>query len=296
MKKFPSIPPRIKEDYHSIKDVILWVSVYTTGNVTVRGMLILDAFLTAEICATDDFKEYEMMFVNVAVPMNQPQPVVSTQGMHRSTPRAHRTPTLTTGEGEKAEQSYDDVDDSDNSKFWKVHKNVDQVLLKIVPQLAERATEDFIENNLKPCIAETIIEDRDAFQSERKFEKSSTSNTSCRDDAFQSQHHDDHQDDDAPPEGEKRVKRQKTSKSSKSVRDSSSKRSVKDSTTYVSKQQQQQEEWDAWVEEIIINEDEVIPEDETPKIIIEFQNVDKRVPTIFDRARMEATLNDILSN
>ncbi|GJY61882.1 hypothetical protein Tco_0462539 [Tanacetum coccineum] len=101
---------------------------------------------------------------------------------------------------------------------------------------------------------------------------------------------------DAPPDGEKRVKRHKTSKSSKSARGSSSKQSAKNSTTYVSKQQQQQQEWDAWVEETVIDEDEVIPEDETPKLITEFQNVDKRVPTIFDRARMEATLNDMLSN
>ncbi|GJV47935.1 hypothetical protein Tco_1438147 [Tanacetum coccineum] len=70
MKKFPSIPPRIEEDYHSIKDDIPLVSVYTTGNVIVRGMLILDAFLTNEIHATDDYKEYETVFVNVAVPMN----------------------------------------------------------------------------------------------------------------------------------------------------------------------------------------------------------------------------------
>ncbi|GJX43461.1 hypothetical protein Tco_0260137 [Tanacetum coccineum] len=60
-----------------------------------------------------------------------------------------------------------------------------------------------------------------------KFEKSSTANTSCRDDDIY----------DAPPEGEKRVKRHKASKSSKSTRGSSSKQSAKDSTTYVSKQQ-----------------------------------------------------------
>ncbi|GKC98163.1 hypothetical protein Tco_1168438, partial [Tanacetum coccineum] len=46
----------------------------------------------------------------------------------------------------------------------------------------------------------------------------------------------------------------------------------------------------------IIDKDEVILEDETPELIIEFQNVDKRVVTIFDCARMEATLNDMLSN
>ncbi|GKB29469.1 hypothetical protein Tco_0868870, partial [Tanacetum coccineum] len=108
-------------------------------------------------------------------------------------------------------------------------------------------------------------------------------------------HHDDHQEDDAPPEEEKRVKRHKASKSSKSVRGSLSKHSAKDFTTYVSKQQQQQE-WDAWVEETVIDVDEVIPEDETLELITELQDVDKPVPTIFDYERMKATLNDALSN
>nr|GEV53786.1 hypothetical protein [Tanacetum cinerariifolium] len=70
--------------------------------------------------------------------------------------------------------------------------------------------------------------------------------------------------DDAPLGGGGRVKRHKASKSSKPKRGSSSKHLAKDSTTYVSKQQQQQE-WDARVEEIVIDED-------------------------------EATLNDVLSN
>ncbi|GJT88999.1 hypothetical protein Tco_1070716 [Tanacetum coccineum] len=65
------------------------------GMCLYEGMLIPNAFLTEEIRATDDFKEYEMVFMNVDVPMNQPQSVVSTQGMHRSTPRAYMTPTLT---------------------------------------------------------------------------------------------------------------------------------------------------------------------------------------------------------
>ncbi|GKC42842.1 hypothetical protein Tco_1060564 [Tanacetum coccineum] len=59
MKKFPNIPKSIDEYYHSIKDDVPLVSVYTTGNVLVRGMLILDALLTAEIRETGDFKEYE---------------------------------------------------------------------------------------------------------------------------------------------------------------------------------------------------------------------------------------------
>ncbi|GKA14080.1 hypothetical protein Tco_0693726 [Tanacetum coccineum] len=66
MKKYPSISPRIEEDYLSIKDDIPLVSVYTIGNVTVQGMLIPDAFLTNEICATDDYKEYETVFVRIS--------------------------------------------------------------------------------------------------------------------------------------------------------------------------------------------------------------------------------------
>ncbi|GJT60207.1 hypothetical protein Tco_1003740 [Tanacetum coccineum] len=100
----------------------------------------------------------------------------------------------------------------------------------------------------------------------RKFEKSSPSNTSCREDDFHSQH-DEHQDDDAPSEGEKRVIRSKGSKRSKSTRGSLSKHSNKDSTKYVSKQQSQQQKWDAWEEENVIDEDEVIPEYETPELI-----------------------------
>ncbi|GJZ45517.1 hypothetical protein Tco_0593113 [Tanacetum coccineum] len=85
--------------------------------------------------------------------------------------------------------------------------------------------------------------------------------------AFCLQHHDDYQEDDALPKGEKREKRQKTSKSSKSEKDPQ-----------------------------VIDEDEVIPEDETPDLINEFQNIDKHIVTIYDHARIEATLNDMMSN
>nr|GEX24241.1 hypothetical protein [Tanacetum cinerariifolium] len=46
----------------------------------------------------------------------------------------------------------------------------------------------------------------------------------------------------------------------------------------------------------VIDEDEVIPEDETQELLNKFQNVDKRVPTIFDHKRMKATMKDMLSN
>ncbi|GJV41570.1 hypothetical protein Tco_1420010 [Tanacetum coccineum] len=119
--------------------------------------------------------------------------------------------------------------------------------------------------------------------------------TDPEDDAFSKRDHDDHQGDDVPPEGEKIVKRQKTSKISKSARGSSSKQPVKDTNTSTSDGQQQQD-WDAWVDDPVIDEDEVILKDETTELIEEFQNIDKRVPIIFDRERIKATLRDMLSN
>ncbi|GJY06560.1 hypothetical protein Tco_0373614 [Tanacetum coccineum] len=75
MKKYPFIPHRPDEDYHFIKD--------------------------------DIPLEYEIVFVRVEVPMNQPQLVISTQGTHRNTPRAHKTPTLiaVSPQGKKRKQS-----------------------------------------------------------------------------------------------------------------------------------------------------------------------------------------------
>ncbi|GJR30826.1 retrovirus-related pol polyprotein from transposon TNT 1-94 [Tanacetum coccineum] len=408
---YQDIPQRVDEDYHSIKDDTPLVSVYTIRNVLVRGMLILDVFLTEEICATDDFKEYETVFVRLDVPINQPQPVVSTQGMHMTTPRAHRTPTVSTAspqrkkrkktagelsspqkslkitirqkqmvEGEKDDDDSKDslepeshkenpeyVDDDDDEEKVDEEKDVDmrsletrieemqtpiptpprsprinlssdkkitQELTDTVPlptattsktphskrrisskyshllsalsrmcrrqgymiqNMEQKATDDLIENNLKPSITATIIEDRDAFRSEvdrvlheivpqlaekatddliennlkpsiaaniltnlmPKHQRSSKNFSRITYKAI----HDDHQKDDAPPEGEKRVKRHKASK-----------------------------------KETVIDDDEVILKDETHELITELQNVDKHVPTIFDRARMDATLNDMLSN
>nr|GEU95050.1 hypothetical protein [Tanacetum cinerariifolium] len=167
--KFPNIPKRIDEDYHSIKDDVLLVSVYTTGIILVQGMLIPDAFLTEEIRQNDDFKEYEKEFMMVDVPMEQLQPVVSTHGMNKGTPRALRSPTVSASPQERKKRK----------------------------QIAEESSSPWI--------------------------------------------------------------------------------SLKE-------------------EENVIDEDEVIPKDETSELIAEFQNIDKCVPTIFDRERMEATLKDLLSD
>nr|GEU79659.1 hypothetical protein [Tanacetum cinerariifolium] len=89
-----------------------------------------------------------------------------------------------------------------------------------------------------------------------KFEKYLASAGSCRDDAFCKRDHDEHQGDDAPPEGEKSAKRQKASKSSKSARRFSSKQLVKENNTSASECQRQQQDWDAWVDDPVVDEDE----------------------------------------
>ncbi|GKE12863.1 hypothetical protein Tco_1416414 [Tanacetum coccineum] len=62
-KEVSFISPRLEEDYHSIKDDDPLGSVYTTGNVTVRGMLSPSELLTDEICATKEYKAYEEKFI-----------------------------------------------------------------------------------------------------------------------------------------------------------------------------------------------------------------------------------------
>nr|GEU50783.1 hypothetical protein [Tanacetum cinerariifolium]GEU52819.1 hypothetical protein [Tanacetum cinerariifolium] len=97
------VDKRLDENYHFIKDNIQLVSVYTTGNVTVKGMLIPDEFLTNDICATMKYKEYEKVFGRVDIPTIQPQPVKSTQRTNRI-PSATRTPTPTAIEKKKQKQ------------------------------------------------------------------------------------------------------------------------------------------------------------------------------------------------
>ncbi|GJR40640.1 hypothetical protein Tco_1216324, partial [Tanacetum coccineum] len=317
MKKSPNIPKRLEEDYHSIKD---------------------DVPLIREM---NDFKEYEMVFMKVDVLMNQLQPVVSTQGTHRITPSAHRSPTISSSPLKIVEK---DDDDSKDRIEPESHKDNPKVVVDDDDKEREQKDDEMgralrrmcmhqgsmiqdIETNLKPCIVNTIIEDRDAFRSEvpafisKEFKAhalaiieelfknhvqynvihvhptitTSTETESSANLQYQlylkmKRDLQDRADDIAL------VKRSKTSKRSKSARDSLSKHSRKDSTTYVSKQQSQHQEWDAWEEENVVDENEVISEDVTPELIAEFQNIDKRVPTIFDHARIKATLRDSLSN
>ncbi|GJZ38572.1 hypothetical protein Tco_0585135 [Tanacetum coccineum] len=266
MKKFPSIPPRLEENYHLIKDDIPLLSVYTARNVTVRGMLIPDAFLTKEICATDDYKEYETVFVNVVIPINQLQPVVSTQGMHMTTPRSHKTHILTTTSPQRKKRKQNMiepgshkehpevvVDDDENKEEKKDEKKDDEM------GILQNRTE-----KMQTPIPTTSRSSRKNLSSDKSIGQELTNTVSLS-----------------------------TTITSKYPRQ---KRRISSKYSHISGALRRYAICDAWEEKTAIDEDEVIPKDETPELIIEFQNVDKHVPTIFDRARMEATLNDILNN
>ncbi|GKB04465.1 hypothetical protein Tco_0832608 [Tanacetum coccineum] len=285
--------------YQGVVDKLFHAMINRT-NIDYAALLWWDfmnyAFLTEEIRVTDELKEYETVFVNVAVPMNQSQSVFSTQGTHRSHKEHPKVVDDDDDKEEKKEETNSDeltdiVSLSTPTTSKDLHKqrrisskysHLPHALRMIcrrqgymIRDMEQKSTDELIERNLKPIIVDTIIQDRDAFRSEvpdlvsKEFDSHAPQiieelfknymKSNPQDQANDPALHDDHQEDDAPPKGGGRVKRQKTSKSSKSSRSSSSKRSVKDSKTYVSKQQQ---EWDAWEEETIIDEDEVIPEDE----------------------------------
>nr|GEU95644.1 retrovirus-related Pol polyprotein from transposon TNT 1-94 [Tanacetum cinerariifolium] len=371
----------VDKDYYSIKDDVPLVSVYTTGNVTVKGMLIADEFLTYDIRVTPKYKETPnthrtptsaTVADDVVQKKKRKQVAIETEmdeiakatllslALHKTSKIAEEQENMekvqekimvedvekiVEGENEESyasefadsvflndkedsgtrlelrshkenpkivddddeEEKKDDMKDDDNDND--VHD--DHALIKT--QIALRATNDLIEDNLKRVVTDIIMQERDSLQAEvpalskefadhapkiieelfnthmqnyviivhpttststapttfadlqqqlymkmkrnlqdqaddlelwdvlkPKFEKYFSSHASCRDDTFRNQDHDDHQEDDAPLYRKKRAKIQKTSK--------------------------------------VIDEDEVIPENKTPKLIKEFQNVHKPVP------------------
>ncbi|GJU15647.1 hypothetical protein Tco_1143613 [Tanacetum coccineum] len=141
----------------NIKDDISLVSVYSTGNGLFQGMPISDAFLTDEIRATDDYVEYKTVFVKVSILINQPQPVVSSQGTHRTTPRAYKTPTLTAAspQGKKRKQIAEET--SSARKLLKVTIKQKVNTTSIPPPSDGRERDEIAEATL--LIQEKLVEE-----------------------------------------------------------------------------------------------------------------------------------------
>ncbi|GJY11892.1 hypothetical protein Tco_0381201 [Tanacetum coccineum] len=172
-----------------------------------------------------------------------------------------------------------------------VHALISQEFVAHAPKIIEELFRIYMQNTVLNVHSTTKLWN----VLKAKYEKSSTSNESCGFDAFSKRDHDDHEGDDAHLKGEKNEKRQNVSKSSKSARGSSSKKPAKE--TNISASEEQQQDWDAWVDIPVIDEDEEILKEETSELINEFQNVDNRVPTIFDRKQargFETTIAEAL--
>nr|GEU35423.1 hypothetical protein [Tanacetum cinerariifolium] len=367
MNNFPSIPQRLDEDYHSIKDDIPLMSVYSTGNVLFRGMPIPDAFLIDEIRATDDYKE--------------------------TTPRAHKTPTLTTAspqgkkwkqsagetclprklmkvtikqklvvEGQKDEESYaskfvasmldDDVDDSciridpgSHKENPKVivdddYVNADEKKDKKKDDVQDKDNDDHVDHALARTQEMGSLENRTEkmqtpiptpprspriyLSSDKNIVQelmdtvSPSSTTTSKD--LHKQRRISNKYNHLPGALRRMCRRQGytikdmerkcvttgelwkvhgkvdqvlheivpqiAERAKNDLIKDNLKRAVADTAI---------QERDAFQSEVpALNK--VIPEDETPELVIEFHNVDKRISTIFDRASMEATLNDTLSD
>ncbi|GKD67552.1 hypothetical protein Tco_1321642, partial [Tanacetum coccineum] len=295
LQNSPNIHKRIEEDYHSIKDYVPLVSVYTTRNVSVRGMLIPNAFLTAEVRETDDFKEYETVFMKVAILMNQPQSVVSTQGTNRNTPRAYRSPTISVNplEMKKRKQTA-----GESSSLRRIIKKKKKPTSSIPPPGDDRKRDAIAEATLlneesyASIFADSILNDEGAdvddtgkVGKEQNIVVKEVSN-------------------------ETNVEIEKTNDVAKRKNSFSYQEQIYHSRVLRENIQEVLKHYNTVVLELRIAKTNAMIKTEMPRLVklavdkdreVSRQkdqslqeNVDKRVPTIFDRARMEATLKDTL--
>nr|GEU37009.1 hypothetical protein [Tanacetum cinerariifolium] len=230
---------------------------------------------------------------------------------------------------EKHDDVNDDHDDHALIRTRGIKEKVNEALEDIVPKLATTTTNDLINDNYQRIMANAVKKEKESSQAvvpalisqesaphapkiieelleftcripfsmcilqQAKFKKSSALVGSCRNHAFLKLDHDEHQGDDAPLEGEKSANRQKTLKSSKSIKGSSSKQLVKETNTSASEQKQQQHDWDAWVDTIVIDEDEVLKEVKMKIFETEFM---KKAPLLgsLDLKIMKAYVREIM--
>nr|GEV88098.1 hypothetical protein [Tanacetum cinerariifolium] len=274
---YESVPKRLEEEYHIIKDDTPFVSVYTTGKVTVKGMLIPYNLITDEILILRSIRiiwqSMEGKHKPISTPIPPPSDNQERDDIHKATLLSlalHKTTKIDEGQentwltelvshkenpetvddddgdvDKKKDEKKDDDDDDDHDD-QKTMKEMAETLNNLVLDLTVAKTNEFIKEALPRMVNDAVKNDRESSQAvdilKRKFEKSSASTSSCRNDAFHKRDHDEHQGDDGPPKGEKSAKRQKTSKGSMSARGSSLKQLVQRSKTSASERQQQQQQ------------------------------------------------------
>ncbi|GKC65544.1 uncharacterized mitochondrial protein-like protein [Tanacetum coccineum] len=152
MEKFKSIPKRLEEEFHLIKDDTPLVSIYTTRNMTINGMLILDDLITDDICDTQEYKDYVEDFVRVDVPMIQPKPVESNQGTNR-TPRATRTLHLVDDIVQKKKRKHAAGETSLPKPSLKIHVRQQKPISTTIPPPSDDKKRDDIAEATLPSLA-----------------------------------------------------------------------------------------------------------------------------------------------
>ncbi|GKD81219.1 hypothetical protein Tco_1348058, partial [Tanacetum coccineum] len=273
-------------------------------------MLIPDAFLTEEIRATDDFKEYEMVFMSVDVPMNQPQPVVSTQGTHRCTPRAHKTPTLTTSpQGKKRKQSVRESSSPRQPHKITIKRKKPSTTLIPPPSDDKEREMKLLEPESHKENTEHVNDDDVEIEKEKKddveIDKENKDDVEIEkekkdDEEIEKEKNNDNVKDTDKVVKEKDIVDDVTMENN--LKSCIAATIIEDRDAFCSEVPDLvSQEFNAQapkiieylfknyvqsnVEKTVIDEDEVIPEDKTPELITELQDVDKRVPTIFDYER-----------
>ncbi|GJX09810.1 hypothetical protein Tco_0199669 [Tanacetum coccineum] len=124
--------------------------------------------------------------------------------------------------------------------------------------------------------------------SQIKFEKPAPSTTPYKTTTVRTRDHEDHHDDDAHPKGESRAKRHKMSKHGiYSVGESLSKQAMDQEPNMLgSGTQEQLDEFDDWMDDFVINDDEVPTEEVSPKLIEEISGE-------VNEAQLQKAVNDM---
>ncbi|GKD82811.1 hypothetical protein Tco_1349650, partial [Tanacetum coccineum] len=126
MTAFPKISRRSLDKYHNLEDDDMVKSIFNSGNHKdgVR-MKISSWMITDEMKLTYNYQMYSAVF-GVDVPINQSQPIESTQGTHRTT-RAPRTPNPDVAKVESKQKSHKEFESKQNKEKVKEHLMAEEI-------------------------------------------------------------------------------------------------------------------------------------------------------------------------
>ncbi|GKD14624.1 hypothetical protein Tco_1199031, partial [Tanacetum coccineum] len=139
-RKYDSIPKRLEEEYHTIKDDTPLVNVYTTREVTVPGMQIPNDLLTNAIKDTQAYKDYVEKYEGVEVPTIQPEPKKKKKGKQIAGELSSPKPSLKIRIKQKKSTPTTPLPPK-NRQSYKEQQNVAAIEMKILEEYVEKLVE-----------------------------------------------------------------------------------------------------------------------------------------------------------